>query len=153
MGAGFAGWDAGQHSDLTGGGRFASVIGAAVLVLLAMDGVVNALAAVLLLPSYVGSVWFPLSAVLTGLINAALVWAAMHWAPSDRLAALPLMTWFAVIGVLILGGPGGDMMFSGIGTAILLMVCGGLPPLWVLSRRHRYQPGISPARRSSGILV
>ncbi len=135
MGAGFVGGDAGQHSDLTSEDRFAPVIGATVLALLALDGAINAVAAVLLLPSHLGVVWFPLSAVLTGLVNAALVWAAMQWAPSDRMAALPLITWFAVVGVLVIGGPGGDRMFSGIGAVTLLMVFGALPPLWVLSRR------------------
>ena len=118
------------------------MIGAAVLALLAVDGVVNSLVAVLMLPSYLGFVWFPLSAAITGLVNTALVWAAMQWTSSDRMAALPLILWFLTVGVLVIGGPGADVMFSGIGSAILLMVCGGLPPAWLLSRRggHQHRP-------------
>ena len=50
-----------------------------VLVLLAVDGVLCAVAAALLLPSYIDAVWVPLSAVIAGLVNTALVWAAMQW--------------------------------------------------------------------------
>ncbi len=112
-----------------------------VLVLLAVDGVLCAVAAALLLPSYIDAVWVPLSAVIAGLVNTALVWAAMQWTPSVRLAALPLITWMLTIAVLALGGPGGDIMLGGAGVAgngpILLMVLGAIGPGWLLLRRNR----------------
>ena len=78
-----------------------------VLGLLAVDGVLSAVAGALLLPLYLGPVPFPISAVLSGLVNAALVWAAGHWTDYHRLAGLPLWTWLATVvvyvGSLLLG--------------------------------------------------
>lgn len=108
---------------------------------MAVDGVLSALAAALLLPSYIGSVPFPVSALLSGLLNAALVWAASRWTTSTRLAALPLWTWLLTVAVLSLGGPGGDVVLGGQGVmayaALLLIVLGVAPPVWVLFRLRR----------------
>lgn len=109
-----------------------------ILALLGVDGVLSALAASLLLPLYLGPVAFPVSAVLSGLVNAALVWAAAQWTDSPRLAALPLLTWLATVGVLAVGGPGGDIVFGGRGVmayaVLLLLVLGTVPPALVLRR-------------------
>lgn len=108
------------------------------LALLAFDGMLSAIAGSLFLPLYIGRVPFPVSAVLCGAINAALVWAAGHWTDNPRLAGLPLWTWLATVAVLTLGGPGGDIVFGGPGVmayaAVLLMVVGALPAAWVLRR-------------------
>jgi hypothetical protein len=106
-----------------------------VLSLLAVDGILCAVAAALLLPSYIGSLPFPISAVGAGLVNMALVWAAMYWSSSNRLAALPLWTWLGTIGALTFGGPGGDIVFSALGPTLVLMVVGAVPPAWLLWRR------------------
>ena len=141
MGGGFPGVVVGQRPDLIGDHRGDPVMRVVVLVLLAVDGVRCSVATALLLPSYIGVVWFPISAVVAGLVNAALVWAAMQWTASGRLAALPLITWMLTVGVLVLGGPGGDIMLGGAGIAgsgpILLMVLGAVPPAWLLTRRNR----------------
>lgn len=112
-----------------------------VLVLLAVDGVISALVGALLLPLYLGSVPFPVSAVGTGLVNAVLVWAAMYWTDSTRLAALPLITWLVTVAALTLGGPGGDIVFGGPGVmaygVLLFLVLGAVPPGWLLWRRDR----------------
>lgn len=109
-----------------------------VLGLLALDGVLSALAGALLLPLYLGPVPFPISALLSGALNAALVWAAGYWTDNPRLAGLPLWTWLACVAVLTLGGPGGDVVFGGPGimaySALLLMVLGALPAALVLRR-------------------
>ena len=97
--------------------------------LLALDGVLCALA---------GALLFPISAVLSGAINAALVWAAGHWTDNPRLAGLPLWTWLATVAVLSLGGPGGDIVFGGPGimaySVLLLMILGAAPAALVLRR-------------------
>lgn len=112
-----------------------------VMAVLALDGVLVALATALLLPSYLGSIPFPVSALIGGLVNAALVWAALHWAPSLRRAALPLWTWMLTVVVMTFGGPGGDLIFAGhdaMAFGILVMlVLGTAPPLWVLWRRQQ----------------
>ena len=111
-----------------------------VLALLALDGVLSALAGAFFLPLRLGPVPFPVSALLSGLLNVALVWAAGYWTGGGRLAALPLWTWLATVAVLTLGGPGGDIVFGGPGilglSLILLMGLGALPAA-VLLRRMR----------------
>ena len=116
------------------GGR----IGTTVLALLAVDGVLSAVAGALLLPLYLGPVPFPVSALASGLLNAALVWAAGHWADSRRLAALPLWTWLATVAAFTLGGPGGDIVFGGPGimafSVLIFLLIGTLPAALVLRR-------------------
>jgi hypothetical protein len=111
-----------------------------VLALLGVDGVLSALAGALLLPSYIGSVPFPVSALISGLVNAALVWAAARWTTSPRVAALPLWTWLLTVAAMSLGGPGDDVILGGQGlmayAALVLIVLGVLPPVWVLWRRR-----------------
>lgn len=111
------------------------------LTLLAVDGVICAVASALLLPSYLGAIPFPVSALLAGAVNMALVWAAKQWTDSNRVAALPLWTWLATVAAMALGGPGGDIIFAGQGVmaygALLLIAFGALPPAWLLWRRHR----------------
>ena len=109
---------------------------------MAVDGALSALAGALLLPLYIGSVPFPVSGLISGLLNAALVWAAGRWTRSTRVAALPLWTWILTVAVISMGGPGGDVILGGQGLmaygALLLIVLGVTPPLWVLWRRGRH---------------
>jgi hypothetical protein len=108
--------------------------------LLVVDGVLSAVAGALLLPITIGSVPFPISALISGLVNMALVWAAMYWTKSWRLAASPLWAWLLTIAVFTLGGPGDDIIFGGQGFmaygVLLLIVLGALPPAWLLYRRR-----------------
>ncbi|MCV7235615.1 hypothetical protein [Mycobacterium branderi] len=116
-----------------------------VLTLLAVDGILSAIAGALLLPSYIGSVPFPVSALISGLVNAALVWAAERWTTSVRVAALPLWTWLLTVAAMTFGGPGDDVILGGRGVmaygALLLIVLGVLPPGWVLWRRRAQRSG------------
>ena len=111
-----------------------------VLALLAIDGVISAVTGALLLPIYLGTVPFPISALISGLVNAALVWAAMYWTDSKRLAALPLWAWLVTVAGLSLGGPGGDIVFGGPGimgySVLIFLIVGALPPAWLLWRRE-----------------
>lgn len=111
-----------------------------VLALLVVDGVLSALAGALLLPAYIGSVPFPVSALISGLVNAALVWAAQGWTKSPRISALPLWAWLLTVAVMSLGGPGDDVILGGQGVmaygALLLLVLGVAPPAWVLWLRR-----------------
>lgn len=115
-----------------------SATGRLVLGLLTLDGVLVAFTGALLLPAHLGRVPFPISAVVSGLVNAALVWAAGQWVQGFRLVGLPLWAWLLTVAVLTFGGPGGDVIFGGPGllgySALLLMVAGGLPAALVLNR-------------------
>jgi hypothetical protein len=112
----------------------------AVMTLLAVDGVLCAVATALLLPAYIGKVPFPVSALIGGLVNAALVWAALHWTESLRLAALPLWTWLMTVAAMTLGGPGDDLIFGGRGVmaygVLAMIVLGAAPTARVLWRRR-----------------
>jgi hypothetical protein len=112
-----------------------------VLMLLAVDGVLSALAGALLLPFHIGLIPFPISGLISGLVNAALVWAAGRWTRSPRVAALPLWTWLLTVAAMSIGGPAGDVILGGRGLmaygALLLIVLGVTPPVWVLWRRSR----------------
>lgn len=109
-----------------------------VLGLLALDGVLSAVAGALLLPLYLGPVPFPVSALVSGLLNAALVWAAGQCTESRRLTALPLWAWLATVAVFAVGGPGGDIVFGGPGvmglSVLLFLVIGALPAALLLRR-------------------
>jgi hypothetical protein len=108
------------------------------LAMLTVDGVLSAVLGALLLPMYLGAIPFPVSALASGLVNAALVWAAGHWTGSKRLAALPLWAWLATVAALTFGGPGGDIVFGGRGilaySVLILLLLGAAPAFMVLRR-------------------
>jgi hypothetical protein len=128
-----------HSASLEDAGATDPAIRVVVLALLAVDGVLSALAGALLLPFYIGTIPFPISGLLSGLVNAALVWAAGKWTKSPRLAALPLWTWLLTVAVISMGGPGDDIILGGQGVlaygALVLIVLGVVPPVWVLWRR------------------
>lgn len=149
MGAGVEGGFAGQRAGSAATGPRAGspghtgtgdpgdpAIRFVVLTLLAVDGALCAVATALLLPFYIGPVPFPVSALIGGLVNSALIWAALHQTESQRLAALPLWTWLLTVAAMTLGGPGGDLIFAGRGVmaygVLLMIVVGAGPPAWLL---------------------
>jgi hypothetical protein len=144
MGGRVAGGTARQHSDLTLSSDDRRALRAVLLTLLAGDGVISAVLAAYFLPLRIGPVPFPISALISGLLNAALVWAALQWTSSPRLAALPLWTRLATEAGLTLGGPGNDIVLGGVGimayAPLLLIVLGAAPPA-VLLVRHNRRPG------------
>lgn len=132
MGGRFPGESARQHPDLT------PLTRGVILTLLTLDGVITAVVGALFLPLRIGTVPFPLSAVVVGAVNVALVWAASQWTDSGRLAALPLWSWLATIAVLTLGGPGGDVVFGGRDvmaySVLFFLAAGAGPAAWLLWR-------------------
>jgi hypothetical protein len=123
---------------LISGSALESRFGPVVLAMLTVDGVLSAVLGALLLPMYLGAIPFPVSALASGLVNAALVWAAGHWTGSKRLAALPLWAWLATVAALTFGGPGGDIVFGGRGIlaySVLILLLLGAAPAFVVLRR------------------
>lgn len=106
-----------------------------VLAVLTLDGVLSAIAGAFLLPLYIGAIPLPVSGLISGLVNAALVWAALQWAPTPRLAALPLWAWLVTALGLTLGGPGDDIVLGGAGVMqlapVIFVVLGGGPPAYL----------------------
>nr|WP_110917015.1 hypothetical protein [Mycolicibacterium peregrinum] len=117
------------------------MLGRIVLALLAVDGIISAVVGALLLPTFLGPIPFPVSALAAGAVNTALVWAAMYWTDSMRMAALPLWTWLAAVVAMTFGGPGGDIIFAGPGlmaySSLIFIAAGALPPVAMLRRRLR----------------
>lgn len=117
-----------------------------ILGVLAFDGVLSAVAGALFLPLYIGAVPFPISALISGLVNAALVWACLQWTSHPRLAALPMWTWLTTVVVLLLGGPGDDVVFGGTGimqvSPLIFLLFGATPPGVVLWRHARRRAGL-----------
>ncbi len=109
-----------------------------VLGVFAVDGVLSALLAVFFLPLRIGSVPLPISALLSGALNAAVVWVAFQWTSSPRVAALPLWTWLATVVMFTIVNPGDDIVFGGSGIMefgpVLLVALGALPAAWILMR-------------------
>ena len=138
MGCGVAGRAARQRPNLIDQRGLDSAARPVILGLLAIDGVICAFVAALFLPSYVGAIPFPISALIAGAVNLVLVWAAAQWTAETRLAALPLWTWLATVAVLTFGGPGNDVVFGGSGFRafypILLIAVGAGPATWFLLR-------------------
>ncbi len=99
----------------------------------------SAVAAALFLPLYLGSMPFPVSAAISGIVNLALVWAGLQWTSSLGMAALPLWAWLATVIGLTLGGPGDDVVFGGAGIMqagpLVLVALGAAPPLVLVWRR------------------
>jgi hypothetical protein len=118
--------------------------------LLAVDGVISAVLGAVFLLIYIGAVPFPISALISGLVNALLVWAGLQWTSSPRLAALSLWTWlFTLAAMAFFGGPAKDVIFGAApGPAfdqwspIVLLVLGALPPGFVLWRAARFRRGL-----------
>jgi hypothetical protein len=126
-----------QHPDLSPPPDHTRALRAVVLTLVAVDGVISAVLAALFLSFRLGPVPFPISALISGVVNTALVWAALQWTTSPRLAALPLWTWLVTVAGLTLPGPGDDAVFTGTYLVLLLIVLGALPPALLLYRHNQ----------------
>lgn len=149
MGSRFARLAARQHSNLTASSPPPSALhwaGRILIAVLAFDGVLSAIAGALFLPLYVGTVPLPISSLLSGLVNAALVWAALQWTSVTRLAGAPLWAFLATVVALTFGGPGDDVVFGGENPLpfILFVVLGAGPPTFLLWRNQART--ISPSR-------
>lgn len=122
-----------------------SVFRVVVLGLLAVDGVISAVLGAMFLLIYLGAVPFPISALISGLLNALLVWVGLQWTASPRLAALGLWTWlFTWAAMVFFGGAGGDALLGVSGgpafdqwSPLVLLVLGVLPAAVLLRRRRQ----------------
>lgn len=159
----FNGQPTGQHPDLsavasltepamtTESRALSPAFNSSVLAILALDGVLCAVATALLLPAHLGAAPFPVSAVIGGVVNTGLVWLALQCTASLRVAALPMWTWLVTIAAMTVGGPGGDLIFAGSGVleygVLLMMVAGSAGPGWLLWHRSRQLAAGLPAGR------
>lgn len=99
---------------------------------LLVDAVLLAVLELLYLPLYIGSVQFPIAALVAAATTPLLVSAAGRLSSHRGVAAAPLVVWFVT--ALAFGGfgPGGDMVLLGNDWRTLLLLVGGALPSAVM---------------------
>jgi hypothetical protein len=95
------------------------------LALLVLDGLLLGGIGLVLTPVYVGGVPAPVGALLSVVALPWLVLRAGELDPRPAVAGAPLFAWVLAVGVLGLGGPGGDVLLPETWQSLLL-VFGGL---------------------------
>ncbi|MGI8310203.1 hypothetical protein [Saccharopolyspora hattusasensis] len=108
---------------------------------LLLDAVLLALIELLFLPSYIGSVQFPITAALAVVTTPLLVAEAARLLPRRRVAGAPLLVWFATVFVFGVLGPGGDIVLLNDWRALLLIGGGALPSALMLGIVMEKNPG------------
>lgn len=101
-----------------------ALVSGATVAVLVFDGFACGVLSVFFLPTYLGSVQFPISALLGGVANVALVLAARKVAERRIAVAAPLIGWFVAVVLCMLGGPGGDVLLLADWRTMLLIVAG-----------------------------
>jgi hypothetical protein len=96
----------------------------ATLGVLVFDGFLSAVLGVLFLPTYIGAIAFPISAVVSGLVNVALVFGARTITGPNRRAGWPLVGWGVGFLLCAMGGPGGDVLLIESWPTLLLLALG-----------------------------
>lgn len=100
---------------------------------LVIDGFLSAVLGVLFLPTYIGAVAFPISALVSGLVNVALVLAARTITGPNRRAGWPIVGWAFGFLLCMFGGPGGDIVLPQSWQSLLMLAFGlGLPGYFVV---------------------
>ncbi|QII05344.1 hypothetical protein BH93_08115 [Rhodococcoides fascians A25f] len=99
----------------------------ATVAVLVFDGFLSGILSVFFLPTYLGSVQFPISALLGGIANVALVLAARKVAERSIWVASPLIGWFVAVVLCMLGGPGNDVLLLADWRTMLLIIAGAGP--------------------------
>lgn len=104
------------------------------LVVLLFDAVALATVELLYLPLRVGAVPFPITVLLAAVSTPWLVRNTAELGGPRTLPAIPLVVWLLVIGVLGVGGPGGDVLLAADWRSGMLLVAGTLPAAVALGR-------------------
>ncbi|MBF6169029.1 hypothetical protein IU486_30445 [Streptomyces gardneri] len=108
---------------------FGAVLGSVIIVLLILDALITLALEVLYLPTYLGSLAFPVSVVVAGVVNVLLVAGVGSVSSRPAVLGLPLVAW--VFGFLVCAstGPGGDILLGSDWRTALLLFSGLLPAL------------------------
>ncbi|WP_051407012.1 hypothetical protein [Nocardia sp. CNY236] len=125
----------GDHGDTTLDDALDRILGRVAIVVLVLDAPLLLSLEVLYLPSNfelpsnLGSIVFPVSAVVAGVSNVALVAGVRAVTRRNLAMGLPVIAW--MLGFLICAspGPGGDVMLGSDWRTAVLLLCGSVPPL------------------------
>jgi hypothetical protein len=119
-----------------------SVLARITLVVLVFDTVALAVVELLYLPLRVGGVPVPITILLAAVSTPWLVRSAAALGGPRIVAGVPLVVWVLVIGVLGVGGPGGDVLLAANWPSALLL-CGGIfPSAVILGRAMAHAPAV-----------
>ncbi|MCD2194302.1 hypothetical protein LQ327_13050 [Actinomycetospora endophytica] len=110
------------------------MVRAVALAVILLDTVLLALTEVAWLSVRIGTVPFPVSALVAAVTTPLLVRAADRLRPGTRIALVPLVVWLLVVVVTGLWSPAGPGMFPQDWRGLLLVAAGLLPGTWVASR-------------------
>jgi hypothetical protein len=111
-----------------------SVLARIILVMLVFDTIALAVVELLYLPLRVGAIPFPITILLAAVTTPWLVHSAAELGGPRTIAAIPLVVWLLVIGVLGVGGPGGGVLLAADWRSGLLLAGGTIPAAVVLGR-------------------
>ncbi len=104
------------------------------LVLLVVDGLLLGAIGLALTPMYAGAVPTPVGALLSIALVPWLVLRAGELDARPAVAGAPLLAWVLAVGVLGVGGPGGDVLLPATWQSALLVFGGLLAGLVALRR-------------------
>lgn len=82
-----------------------------------------------------GAVAFPVTALLAGVLNVALVAAMRTLTDRPGISLLPVLAWTFGFLASSVSGPGGDVMLLSDWPTLLLLLCGLVPPLFYVYTR------------------
>ena len=116
------------------------MVGRITLVVLVFDAAALAVVELLYLPLRVGAVPVPITIGLALVSTPWLVHSAAELGGSRLVAAVPLVVWLLVIGVVGVGGPGGDVLLAADWRSTLLLAGGIFPAAVVLGRVMAHSP-------------
>ncbi|WP_309139888.1 hypothetical protein [Nocardia cyriacigeorgica] len=123
-------------------------LGALIMIALVVDAVITLVLEVLYLPLYLGSVAFPIAALLAGVVNVLLVLGARTVSTRPIVMLAPIVAWTIAFLAAASSGPGGDVALGSDARTLLLMLCGLAPPLiYVYLQANRPKVGQTAARR------
>lgn len=111
-----------------------TIIARITLVVLVFDAFALAAVELLYLPLRLGTVQWPITILLAALSTPWLVRSAAGLGGPRVVAAVPLVVWVLALGVLGLGGPGGDVLFPDDWRTVLLLAAGLFPAVAMLGR-------------------
>ncbi|MBF6339442.1 hypothetical protein IU450_26625 [Nocardia abscessus] len=123
---------AGDHAPVAAGATRLPVsvaLGQVIVVLLIFDALVTLALEVLYLPTYLGSLAFPVSVVAAGVVNVLLVAGVRTVTRRPAVLGLPVVAWAFGFLVCASRGPGGDVLLGNDWRTALLLFSGLLPPL------------------------
>lgn len=116
------------------------------LALLVLDGLLLGGIGLVLTPMYTGGFPTPVGVLLSVAVLPWLVLRAGELDPRPSVAGAPLIAWGLAVGVLGLGGPGGDVLLPATWQSLLLVFGGMFAGLLAL-RRVMIVDGGSDGRR------